>query len=168
VGVAALPLSRAESDHVLQAGWRISALAVIALVVVLVLGWTAFLPLSLGTLGGYYGLQLAVDDAGLDLATPLVAVGLVVSAELAYWSLEETEPIERQPVDGLRRLVWVAAVALGTFVLASLLLALVDVARTGGLATDLLGAAAAAGAVLTIVLLARRETRTEKSEARSG
>jgi ABC-type Na+ efflux pump permease subunit len=140
---------------VLEAGWRIAAFALLALVVAIVLGWTALLPLSLGALGAFYGLQLAVDDAGLDLATPLVAVGLVLTAELAYWSLEERERVAGKPGESLRRLVYVAAVALGAFIVVAVLLALVDAVRTGGLAVDLLGAAAAAAALIAIVLAAR-------------
>jgi hypothetical protein len=111
---------------------------------------------SLGVLGGYYGLQLAVDDAPFDLALPLVAVGLLLTAELSYWSLEEREPVEGDPGDDLRRLGFVASLAAATFVLSTLLLLLVDVVRAGGLALDLIGAAAAAGVVVAIVLMARR------------
>lgn len=142
----------------LAAGWRVSAAALLALLVAIVLGWPALLPASLGALGGFYGLQLAVDDASLDLAAPLVAVGLVVTAEFAYWSVEEMEPVEGEPGDGFRRLAYVAALALGTFVVTALLLALVDAVRTGGVAVDVLGAAAAAAVVLAIVLGAREST----------
>jgi uncharacterized membrane protein YvlD (DUF360 family) len=57
-----------------------------------------------------------------------------------------------------RRLAYVAALAFGTFVVAALLLALVDGVRAGGLAIDLVGAAAAAAALVAIVLSARRTT----------
>ena len=143
----------------LDAGWRISAVALLALVTALVLGWTAFLPVSLGALGGWYGLQLAVDDAPLDLAAPLVAVGLVVVAELAYWSLEEREQVEGEPWDVFRRLAYIAALALGTLTVAALLLVLVDAVRTRGLAVDLLGTLAAAAVLVAVALLTRRQAR---------
>jgi hypothetical protein len=127
-------------------------------VVALVLGWTAFVPVALGALGIWYGLQLAVDDAPLDLAAPLVAAGLVVTAELAYWSLEERERVEGERGAALRRLSYVAALAFGTFVVSGLLVALVDGVRPGGLAIDLLGAAAAAAALVAIALAAARRT----------
>jgi hypothetical protein len=146
---------RAENDAVLAAGWRILAFALLALVTALVLGWTMFVPVALGAVGGWYGLQLAVDDAPLDLAAPLVAAGLVVTAELAYWSLEERERVDGEPGQTLRRLAYLLAVALGTFVVAGLLLTLVDGVRAGGLAIDLLGAAAAATVLAAVVLLTR-------------
>jgi hypothetical protein len=108
-------------------------------------------------LGGYYGLQLAVDDRAFDAALPLVAVGLMLTAELAYWSLEEREPVEGDRGDELRRLVFVVGLGTATFVLSTLMLVLVDVVQAGGLALDLFGAAAAAGVVVTVVLLARRQ-----------
>jgi hypothetical protein len=110
-------------------------------------------------MGGYYGLQLAVDDRAFDAALPLVAVGLLLVAELTWWSLEEREPVDGDDGDGLRRLALVAGLATATFVLSTLLLVLVDVVQSGGLALDLVGTAAAAGVVLTVVLLARREAR---------
>jgi hypothetical protein len=155
-GLAVLPLVRAQNEVALDVGWRLSAFALVALVVVLVHGWTAFLPVSLGALGGWYGLQLAADDVPLDVAAPLVAVGLVLTAELAYWSLDERERAEGDPGEGFRRLGYLAVLALGTFVVAAVLLILVDAVRTGGLALDLLGTAAAAGALIAIALAARR------------
>jgi hypothetical protein len=127
-------------------------------VAAVVLGWTALVPLAVGALGGWYGLQLAVDDAPLDLAAPLVAAGLVVTAELAYWSLEERERVEGERGAAFRRLAYVAALALGTVVVAGLLLVLVEGVQPGGLAIDLLGAAAAAAALVAIALAAARRT----------
>jgi hypothetical protein len=112
-------------------------------------------------LGGYYGLQLAVDDRAFDAALPFVAVGLLLTAELAWWSLEEREPVEGDPGDGLRRLGFAVGLATATFVLSTLLLVLVDAVQAGGLALDLVGTAAAAGVVLTVVLLARGQARSE-------
>jgi hypothetical protein len=156
--VAALPLARAESEELLRAGWRLSAVALLALVIAIVLGWTQFLTASLGLLGGFYGLQLAVDDTPLDLAAPIVAVGLIVTAELGYWSLEERERVEGEAGDSLRRLAFLSVLGLATFVLVAALLALVDAVRTRGLAVDLLGAAAAVATVVTVVVIARRQT----------
>jgi hypothetical protein len=150
---------RAENADLMAAGWRIAAFGLLALLAAIVLGWTAFLlPASLAALGGLYGLQLLVDDWSLDLAAPLVAVALIVIAELAYWSLEEREQVEEEPAAAFRRLAFLALLALGTFLGAAALLALVDAVRTVGLAVDLLGAAAAAAVLLAIVLSARRRS----------
>ena len=90
---------------------------------------------------------------------PAVAAGLYVTAELAYWSLEERGRIEAGPGEGLRRLAVVAGLALVALLVAAALLALVDTVSARSLAVDVLGAAAAAGALLAVVLLARGRDR---------
>lgn len=137
---------------------RIAAVALVALVAALVLGWSSLLPVSLVVLGGIYAVQLSVDDAALDGASPMFAAGLYVTAELGYWSLEERERVRAEPGEGLRRAGFVAALGLGALLVASVLLVVVDAFRAGGLAVDVLGAAAAAAALLAVVVLARRES----------
>jgi hypothetical protein len=113
---------------------------------------------SLFLLGGLYAAQLTVDDAMLDGAAPLFAAGLLATAELGYWSLEEREPLTVDPGETLRRVGFVALLVLGALLVTGLLLAFVDVVRAGGLAIDLVGAAAAA-LVLTVVIVAHRVGR---------
>jgi hypothetical protein len=159
-GLAALSLERASDEALVEVGWRVAALALLALVAGIVIGWPPLVPTSLILLGGLYGAELAVDEAALDAATPLVAAGLVVAAELGYWSLEEREPVLAEPGEALRRLAFVTILALGVLLVTAVLLALVDAVRARGLALDLLGAAAAASAVLAVVVLARRQAQT--------
>ncbi len=121
----------------------------------LVLGWAPLLPASLVTVGGLYGAQLAVDDAPLDAAGALVAAGLLVTAELGYWSLEERDEVRAEPGEDLRRVAFVSALALLGLLAAGLLLALVEGVRAGGLAVDLLGAVAAGAVLLLVVVIAR-------------
>jgi len=156
--LAALPLARAEDDVLVEIGVRVAVLALLALVASLALGWPVLLPVSLFLLGGLYAAQLAVDDATLDGAAALVAAGLLATAELGYWALEEREPATADPGETLRRVGFVALLVLGALLVAGVLLALVDVVRAGGLAVDLVGAAAAA-LVLTVVLVAHRAGR---------
>jgi len=144
----------------------VAAIAIVALVAALVLGWSSLVPAALLLLGGMYGAELAIDDAPLDAATPLVAAGLLVTAELGYWAIEEREPVRADPGEGLRRVAFVAVVGLGALLVASLLLALVDVVRAGGLAIDLIGAAAAAAALLAVVVFTRRRDETAAREQR--
>jgi hypothetical protein len=144
------------SDALQQVGVRVAAIALVALVAALVLGWSSLLPASLLLLGGIYAAELGVDDAALDGASPVFAAGLYVTAELGYWSLEERERVRAEPGEGLRRAGFVAALGLGALLIASVLLVVVDAIRAGGLAVDLLGAAAAAAALLAVVVLARR------------
>ena len=158
-GIAALPLARADDEALVEIGYRVAAVALLAVVAALALRWAKLVPVALLLLGGMYGAQLAVDDAPLDPATPLVAVMLFVTAELAYWSLEERAGARTEPGELLRRVAVVAGFALGALLVAAILLALVDAVRTGGLAVDLLGAAAAAATLIAIALFARQQSR---------
>lgn len=135
---------------------RLAAASLVALVAALVLGWSSFVPVSLIFLGAAYATHLGVDDAPLDVKAPLFSVGLLVTAELAYWSLEEGDRVRSDPGDALRRLGLVAALGLAALVAGGVLLAIADLSRTRGLAIDLIGAAGAAGVLLVVVLLARR------------
>ena len=141
-----------------EVGLRIAVLALLALVASLVLDWPVLLPATLFLLGGLYAAQLAVDDATLDGASPLFAAGLLATAELGYWSLEEREPATADPGETLRRVGFVTALVLGALLVAGTLLAFVDGVRADGIAVDLVGAAAAA-AVLVVVLVAHRAAR---------
>jgi hypothetical protein len=80
---------------------------------------------------------------------------VLVAAELAYWSLEELDEVRAEAGESLRRLGFVALLGAAALLVSGGVLALADVARTRGLAVDVLGASAAA-AVLLVVLLARR------------
>ena len=157
--IAALPLARAEDEAAVEIGYRVAAVALLILVAALTLDLAQLVPVSLLVLGGMYGAQLAIDDVPLDPATPLVAAALFLIAELAYWSLEERTGAGPEPGERLRRLAVVVSFALGTLLVAAMLLALVDAVRTGGLAIDLLGAAAAAATLLAVALFARQQSR---------
>ncbi|MGI8478270.1 MAG: hypothetical protein ACR2M2_00160 [Gaiellaceae bacterium] len=130
----------------------------------LVLRWPSLLPASLLLLGGLYGAELALDDPALDGAAPLFAAGLLVTAELGYWSLEECDAVKAEPGESLRRAAFIALLALGALLVGSLLLVLTDGVRAGGLAVDLVGAVAA-GAVLVVVVVALRTVRRDETRA---
>jgi hypothetical protein len=136
-------------------GVRLGVGALLALVAALVLAWTPLIPVSLVLLGAAYAVPLAVDDTALDGRAPLVGVGLVIVAELSHWSLEERERVRGEPGDGFRRLGFVSLLGLAALLVGASLLAVVDVVRTGGLAVDLVGAVAAAAALVVIVWMAR-------------
>lgn len=156
MSLAALPLARADDNAVFEAGLRVAVVALLTLVAALVLDWPPLVPASLGLLGGLYGVQLAVDDASLDSGAALFAAGALVTAELAYWSLEERERVRAESGEGFRRLAFAALLAIVALVVAGLLLGVVDRVGAGGLAVDLVGTAAAAAAILAIVAAARR------------
>lgn len=138
-----------------QAGARLGAVAFLALVAALVLGWTFLVPGAVALAGGLYAVELAIADAPLDIATPAVATGLFLCAELAYWSLEERQRWSGDTGDTLKRAAVVALFGAAALLVAAVLLALVDVVRARGLAFDLLGAAAAAAAIATLLVAAR-------------
>jgi hypothetical protein len=145
-------------------GVRVGAMAFVALVAGIVLGWSPLIPVSAAMAGGLYGVELAIADAPLDAAAPGVAAALLLCTELAYWSGEERTRWLGDAGDGLRRAAVVALLGVGAFFVSAILLALVDAVRARGLALDLLGAIAAA-TVLGAVLLVARAPR-ESDEAR--
>lgn len=138
---------------------RLSVVGSVALVAAVVVGWPSLIPAAIVAVGGVYAAQLTIDDAGLDSASPVFAAGLLVTAELAYWSLEERERVRGDAGDGLRHAAFVAGLGVAALLVGSVLLALVDAVSTRGLAVDLLGAAAAAAALLTVVVVARGHGR---------
>ena len=136
-------------------GARVAIVALLALVAGLVLGWAPLVPLSLVLVGGLYAGQLRADSVALDGSASVVAAGLLVTAELGYWSLEEREEIDAEPGQVLRRLLVVGLLGIGSLLIAETLLVLADLVRVSGLAFDVAGAAAAAAALVGIALLAR-------------
>jgi hypothetical protein len=134
---------------------RVAALAAVALLAAIVNGWSALVPIGVAAAGGLYAMELAVDDAPIDMAAPAIAAGLYLAAELAYWSLDERRRVQGDPGDGLRRATFVALLGVGSFVVAAALLALADGISARGLALDVVGAAAAVAALATIAVLAR-------------
>jgi hypothetical protein len=152
----------ARSDGPGGADTRVAAVSLAALVLALASGWSALVPLSLALAGGAYAGRLAVDNAPLDGAAPLVAACLLVTAELAYWSLEERDRAADDPGLGLRRLAFVAALGVGALVVGALLLALVDTVHARGLALDVVGAFAAAAALAVILLAASGRSRRSR------
>lgn len=155
-GLVALALFDA-GELAVTVGVRLGALALLALVAALVLGWSPLVPLSLALVGAAYATHLGLDDPALDAKAPLLGAGLLLTAELAYWSLEERERVVTEPGESLRRFGLLAGLALGALLAGAGLLAVSDLARASGLALDMLGAVAAAAALLVVVLLARRE-----------
>ena len=146
-------------DVALTVGVRLVGLAFLSLVAAVVLGWSPLVALSVGLVGAAYATHLALDDPSLDGKAALLGAGLLLTAELAYWSLEEREHVATEPGESFRRLGLLIGLALAALATGAALLVVADVARAGGLAVDLVGAAAAAAALLVVVLFARRSTQ---------
>ncbi len=128
---------------------------VVGLALALVSGWPAPIPWALASLGASYAVSLH-GQRTVDGRAPLVGAALVLLAELAYWSLERRTPVGEEAGLHLRRAVSVLATTLGSAAAASILLAATSVPVGGSVTWDVLGLAAAAGAVAVLALLSQR------------
>ncbi len=126
------------------------------LVVVLLVGLPQLVVAAAALVGGAYAASLAIEADGVDLAAPLVAAGLLLSCELAFWAheLRTTSPDE----PGLRglRAAWLSLLTLGALGMGAGLVTLVDVARVDGLAVEAAGAVAALGVAVVLLQDVRR------------
>jgi hypothetical protein len=132
--------------------------AAVLLLVSLAGGWPSFVAWTLALLAGEYaiGLSLRADDAVLDAAAPLYAAGLLVSAELAYWSLELRQT-RREDVSGVAaRVAAIGVLAVLSVFLGAFVVFVTTADLGGGLAWDAAGVVAAAGALAIVAILARR------------
>ena len=128
----------------------------VALTAALVLRRPAGVALAIFVLGLAYAVRLLSEDDALDGRAPLVAAALYATAELAYWSLDLGSAVAEEAGAYLRRVGLLAALALATLVVGIALLALVDVAQTGGVGAEAVGVAAAVAAVGLLALASRR------------
>ena len=148
-------------DVSVAVGVRIAIAGLVCLVAALVIGLPRLVPLPFLLLGGAYTVYLAVDDVPLDPAAPVLAAGLLVSAELAYWSLEEREKVAGERGEALRRIAVLLGLGASALLVSGGLLAIADETHARGLAIDLVGAVAAAGVLGLIAVYAKvsRESR---------
>jgi hypothetical protein len=124
-----------------------------ALAVALAGRWPELLPWAIALLGAQYAAALLLRDGGIDALAPLYAAGLLVTAELAYWAVEQG-PAPRSVV--LTRVGALLALALGTAAAGMVLLAASTGSGEGGLGLDLVGLAAATAALGLVTWLAWR------------
>lgn len=146
----------AETDAAAATAAILGAAGVTTLVVVLLVGQPQLVVAAAALVGGAYAASLAIEADGVDLAAPLVAAGLLLSCELAFWAheLRTTSPDE----PGLRglRAAWLSLLTLGALGVGAGLVTLVDVARVDGLAVEAAGAAAALGVAIALLQDVRR------------
>jgi hypothetical protein len=114
-----------------------------------VLAWSILM------LGVAYSLSLVTHRHGVDEASPLVAGGMLLAAELATWSCAERREIrvERQVL--VARGTAVALLVVGGVGVSALVLALAAAPVGGGLGWTILGAAAAVGVIGLATRLSR-------------
>ena len=157
-GLAAYPA--AEGGVVGEIAAVPGLLAAVLLVVAIATRWAALVPLVLVALVAEYAFVLVTRSEAVDAGAPLYAAGLLLLAEVAYWSLE---PAAGAPDRGLfaRRVATTAALALGGLAVATFVLVVAALPVAGGLALEALGIAAAAGALGVVAWLAAASTRQE-------
>jgi len=114
--------------------------------------------LALLLLGAAYAVTLVVDDPPLDTRAAIVGAALLATGELAHLSLGARTAVTQEAGAVAHRVAWIAVLALGAMALGGAVLAIADLLRTGGIAIEVVGVAAAVGAV-GLLVVAARETR---------
>ena len=149
----------ADNEHLVRATLVASIVALIVLAGGLVLRLPVSIPLAIALLGAEYVAILGFEADTLDTQVPLVAGALLAIAELAYWSLELRGAVVDEAGTYLRRIALLATLVVGVIGVGAIMLTLVEVVAAGGIAVDILGAAAAFGALGLVALAARRTVR---------
>jgi glutamine cyclotransferase len=114
---------------------------------------------ALAGLGACWVASAWTQGAQAPGGTIFVAAGLLVTAELAFASLEQAS-VADEPELLSRRLAGIAGRGLGALVLAAILLAALGLNAGGGLALEAVGVAAAVGLLLLVFSLARPGAQT--------
>ena len=109
---------------------------------------------------------LVVDAPPLDGRSAIVGATLLAIGELAHLSVEARLSVTEEVGATARRIASVAVLALVALGLGGAVLAVVDILRTGGIAIEVVGVAAAAGAVGLLVLAAREARVGEERHRR--
>lgn len=127
-----------------------------ALLGVAVVGrWHDLLPWGIALLAAPYAVSLLVREGGIDALAPLYAAGLLFTAELCYWATERTAGVGGREIV-LARAGSLLGLSLAAGGSAVLVLAVSDVGGGGGVALEVVGIAAAAGALALVAWLAWR------------
>ena len=110
-------------------------------------------------LGAAYAVILVLDDPPLDGRAAIVGAGLLVIGELSFLGIEARVAVTDEGGGVARRVGWVSVTALLALFLGGALLAIIDLVRTGGIAIEVAGAAAAACAIALLVVAGREVRR---------
>jgi hypothetical protein len=154
VALAAYPA--AQDIRLQPLSLALAGLALFVLTLGLVTRSSYAIGLALAALGGTYAVLFAAEGARLDRLAPVYAAGLLLVAELAFWSIESRVPAWSDPELLIwrlarRALAWAVAAVLGAVVVADAAAA----TGGGGLVLEALGVAAAIGALVLVTVLLR-------------
>jgi len=150
--VAAGVLRAGGHDLLLLAGGG-AALAV--LLAGLLLRWSAALAVGVALLGAQQATRLALGPEAVDEATPLVATGLLLVAELAWWSVEPRVPAWGQVGVLARRVGTLVLTCVAALAVSAVVVVAAGAPVNGGTLLELLGVAAAAAALALLAAVAR-------------
>jgi len=127
--------------------------ALVLLAIAVARPFTSLIPWPLVILAGAYAWKLG--DGEVDQWAPVYAAGFLSVAELAYWSAELRGQAHEAERLTERRAGLIATLALVAVIVGALLLAATSLQIGSGVALDVLGVAAAIGAVAVVATLAR-------------
>jgi hypothetical protein len=134
----------------------LGVLGVIVLMAAVVVASAELVPWALVLLGGSYALALVLAGGDLDARAGFVAAGLLMTGELAYWSVEAKRWPREAPAAARARIAGIVIVGLAAATIGTLLVAAGAAVPTGAILVQVAGVLGAVGALLTLVLLARR------------
>ena len=92
--------------------------------------WPSTIGFALVALGGTYAVLFVAEGTHLDHVAPAYAAGLLLVAELAFWSIESRVPAWTDPEVVIWRLARLALACVGAAVLGAIVVA--DAAAAGG------------------------------------
>jgi hypothetical protein len=145
-----------DDPYLVQANVAASVVAITVLAAGVAFRLPVTIPVAITLLGAEYVAILGFEAEALDTQAPLVAGALLAIAELGYWSLELRGAVVDEAGTYLRRIALLATLVVGVVGIGAIMLTLVEVVAAGGIAVDILGAAAAFGALALLALAARR------------
>jgi hypothetical protein len=118
--------------------------------------WSAALALGILCLGAEQALRLALGSSTIDAWTPAYAAGLLLVAELAWWSVEPRVGAWSEGAVVLRRVGAVVGMCAAGAVVSALIVVAAGAPLNGGVSLELVGVMAAVGAVAVVATIARR------------
>jgi hypothetical protein len=133
--------------------------AVVLLCVGLATRWSAALAVGIAFLGAEQAVRLATGPSSVDPWTPVYAAGLLLTAELAWWSIEQRVPAWSQPGVVLRRIAVIVGLCAAGAALAAMIVVAAGSPLEGGVALELVGVVAAVAALAVVAVLARHPVR---------
>jgi len=116
----------------------------------------ALVPWGIAFLAAAYGLALVLADDDLDPRAGFFAAGLLLVAELAFWSVDARRWPREDRAAARFRLAGLIVLALAAATIGTLLVAAGAAVPAGTEAVQVVGTLGAVGALVTLALLARR------------